>query len=101
MSRATVFSLLLATLLVSFPLYGQAPPDPGPTLEAMGKVSFLAGRWEGSGWFQMGPGPKQEFTQTEVVEPKLDGLVFLVEGIGTSKADPSKQVQPRPRRHRL
>lgn len=92
MPRATVLSHLLATLLVSLPLHGQAPPDPGPTVEAMRKVSFLAGRWEGSGWFQMGPGPKEEFTQSEVVEPKLDGAILLVEGIGTSKANPQKQL---------
>lgn len=92
MPRATVLSLLVATLLISHPLPGQAPPDPGPTIEAMGKLSFLAGRWEGGGWFQMGPGPKEEFTQSEVIEPKLDGAILLVEGIGTSKADPEKRV---------
>jgi hypothetical protein len=39
----------------------------------------------GEGWAQMGQGPKEEFTMSEVVEPKLQGSLLLVEGIGYAK----------------
>ena len=51
----------------------------------MKAVAFLEGRWAGEGWIQMGPGPKEEFSQTEVIERKLDGGLLLIEGIGRSR----------------
>ncbi len=49
---------------------------------AMKKLSFLAGNWEGSGWV-MGPdGQKHVFQQTEAIMPGLDGVIMTVEGIG-------------------
>lgn len=67
-------------------------PDPAPVLDSMKRVSFLEGRWAGDGWIQMGPGPKEEFSQTEVVERKLDGGILLVEGIGHSRTPEPKKV---------
>jgi mono/diheme cytochrome c family protein len=40
----------------------------------------------------MGPGPKEEFTQTETVESMLDGAVMLIEGVGHSKGEGPKKV---------
>src|SRR5436190_4203777 len=51
----------------------------------MKKVDWWVGHWKGSGWIQMGPQGRQEFTQTETIEAKLDGLVLIVEGMGKSK----------------
>ena len=49
---------------------------------AMKKLSFLAGDWQGSGW-AMGPdGQKHSFNQTETIRPGLDGVIMTVEGIG-------------------
>ncbi len=42
-----------------------------------------AGRWEGEGWMQMGPGEPKKSNVIEIITPKLDGLVYLVEGRGT------------------
>lgn len=53
-------------------------------MEAMEKLSFMAGTWEGKGWTQMGEGSKETFDVHETIEKKLDGLVYLVEGHGTS-----------------
>jgi hypothetical protein len=53
-------------------------------LEAMSRLSFMIGEWQGSGWFQMGNSPRESFQIQEKIEKKLDGLVYLVEGHGTT-----------------
>lgn len=53
-------------------------------LEAMNQLVFMIGAWEGSGWFQMGNSPRESFEIREMIEKKLDGLVYLVEGHGTT-----------------
>jgi hypothetical protein len=84
---------ILVVVFAVVPLRAQSPPpDPAPVLEAMKAVAFLEGRWVGEGWIQMGPVAKEEFSQTEVVERKLDGGLLLIEGIGRSKAPEAKQV---------
>jgi hypothetical protein len=60
-------------------------PDAAKQKEAMSRLSFLVGRWEGDGWFQMGPGERQEFRQTEEIGWKLDSLVIQVQGHGVGK----------------
>jgi hypothetical protein len=52
--------------------------------EAMHKLSFLAGHWSGPVSISRGGGGALHLTQSEEVEFKLDGLVLLVEGKGTS-----------------
>jgi hypothetical protein len=47
---------------------------------AVGKLSFLAGRWSGPATIRRGPGEALHLIQTEDVEFKLDGLVLLIEG---------------------
>jgi hypothetical protein len=64
---------------------------PAPTAsqamrDAMARLKFLVGSWKGDCIMQMGPGPAEEVAQIEVVEAKLDGLVLLVEGVGTSRS---------------
>lgn len=54
--------------------------------EAMQKLAFLAGHWQGPITVQMGPGEPLHLTQTETVEYKLDGLVLLIEGKSTDAA---------------
>jgi len=55
----------------------------------MKKLDWFVGRWKGAGWIQMGPQGKHEFTQTETIESKLDGLVLVIEGLGKAKEDGS------------
>lgn len=54
--------------------------------EAMQKLAFLAGHWQGPITVQVGPGEPLHLTQTETVEYKLDGLVLLLEGKSTDAA---------------
>jgi hypothetical protein len=55
----------------------------------MKKLDWFVGRWKGTGWIQMGEQGRHEFTQTETIESKLDGLVLVIEGSGKAKEDGS------------
>lgn len=63
----------------------QNPVDAAGQRAEMKKVDWLVGNWSGAGWIVMGPGGPKEFTQTEKIEMRLDGLVLIVEGEGKSK----------------
>ena len=80
---------LWLTLLCISPiaLLAQAPAS-GQRAE-MKKLDWLIGNWKGTGWIEMGPKGREEFTQTEAIQGKLDGLVLLIEGQGTPKGDGS------------
>ena len=52
-------------------------------VEEMKKVQWLAGKWEGEGWMMFGPEEKHTFFQTETVTSKLNGLLLVIEGLGT------------------
>ncbi|MBX7170821.1 MAG: DUF1579 domain-containing protein [Pyrinomonadaceae bacterium] len=43
------------------------------------KLESMVGQWKGSGWIQQGPN-RENFTGTEMVQRKLDGLAILIEG---------------------
>jgi hypothetical protein len=60
--------------------------------EPMRGMSFLIGRWSGSGWIQRGPGAKSTFTQTETVQARLEGAIVTVEGVGKDEADGGAEV---------
>lgn len=60
--------------------------NPGQRAQ-MKKLDWLVGNWEGEGWIQMGPQGRREFTQTESIQSKLDGLVLVIEGQGKAKED--------------
>jgi hypothetical protein len=63
------------------------PPSTVPAqAKAMQACAFLTGHWSGQGWISMGPGQRYTFHETESVEPRLGGLVLLLEGTGTDPA---------------
>ena len=59
--------------------------------EKMKVFANWAGKWKGEGWMQMGPGEPKKSTVEEKIEPKLDGTVYLVEGVGKSMNPETKQ----------
>ena len=65
---------------------GQQGPDTAAQKEAMKKLAFLVGKWEGDASVVTQKGPVK-VRQTEQVQYKLDGLVLVVEGTGR---DPQK-----------
>lgn len=57
----------------------------------MVKLEKLVGQWRGSGWIQQSKN-REEFTGTEVVQAKIDGLALLIEGKFTDKNNSSKVI---------
>ncbi len=73
------------TLLCISPFALFAQPSALSQRAEMKKLDWLVGRWQGTGWIQMGPQGRKEFTQTETIQSKLDGLVLVIEGQGKAK----------------
>jgi hypothetical protein len=88
--------ILAGTILlgVAMTVSAQQPAMGGNRVqrEAMQKLSFLIGRWDGQVAILRGPGEPLKLTQRENVESKLDGLVLLIEGQSTA-ADGKEQFQ--------
>jgi len=84
--------VLAAALIAVAGICGRAADEPTAKeaqRQEMQKLDWLVGRWKGTGWIQMGPQGHHEFTQTETIEAKLDGLVLIIEGVGKAKEDGS------------
>jgi hypothetical protein len=76
-------------LLVCLVLAGMVSASYAQPSEAMGKEKMKifeawSGKWKGEGSMQMGPGEPKKSTVEETIEYKLDGMILLVEGLGTS-----------------
>jgi hypothetical protein len=80
---ARVLALGAALLVTGAAGPGAAqPPAPPPAQrEAMKKLDFLVGRWEGGGWMEFAPGQRRTFKSTETVQSKLDGLLLTIDGM--------------------
>lgn len=50
--------------------------------DAMRKLAFLVGEWEGQAWAQRGPGSRTELRQTESVRFSNSGHALVIEGTG-------------------
>lgn len=74
---------IIASLLTLLALSAHAQrPDTSVQHQAMAKLSFLVGQWQGPATVTRGPGAPIKITQTEQVEYRLDGLVILIQGTG-------------------
>jgi hypothetical protein len=86
---AAVF--LLTGVVAASP--AQPPTAPAAQRDAMKKLDFLIGQWQGEGWMEIAPGQRRTFKGTEVVQSKLDGLLLAVEGLHHGPAgDKGKEV---------
>lgn len=72
---------------ISAVAFGQENNPTVAQIEAMKKLDFLVGNWQGSGWMLIPGGKRETFQINESVQMKLGGLVLLVEGLGKSKDD--------------
>ena len=61
-------------------------------LQEMKRLDFLIGEWRGEGWTEFTPGQRRTSPVTELVQPKLGGMILLVEGLGKKKA-PGQQEE--------
>jgi len=88
MKRFLIRSLLFTLIVVAaHPAHSQAP---GPSVAQMKRLDFWIGEWKGDGWIEMIPGQRHTFVQTESVQPKLGGVLLLIEGLGKRKAMPGE-----------
>lgn len=72
-------------ILMFAPVQAQGPPVPTAQIEAIGKLAWMAGEWEGSGWTEYAPGMKSTFKSQESVELRLNGVALVVEGYHTAE----------------
>ncbi len=77
---------LLKFLMLAAAACAQQAPDLAAQRDAMKKLAFLVGKWEGDANVVTQKGPVK-VRQTESVQYKLDGLILLIEGTGR---DPEK-----------
>lgn len=84
-------NLMKITLIVGFWLSFQLPARSQAEYELneaiqkkMSTLSFLEGKWKGSGWMLGQDRQKKTFVQEETVEFKLSGTLLEVEGLGKS-----------------
>jgi hypothetical protein len=50
--------------------------------EAMRRLAFLEGEWEGEAWIESGPGERRRLRQTETVRYSNSGHVLVIQGTG-------------------
>ncbi|MCG8650866.1 MAG: hypothetical protein MI861_13590 [Pirellulales bacterium] len=90
-----IYSVALA-LIGILPICAPAQPPSQPTeatRQAMAKLNFLDGRWEGTGTLTMGPGRKENCRVIESCQFKLQRSVLVLEGQGTiASTDGSSQI---------
>lgn len=95
MSMAAALVLLSTSLVASVQPPAQ-PAQPAPVTaasgvqssEAMKRLDFLVGEWEGAGWIQMGR-EHATFRQRETVRTAAGGTVIVIDGLGRS-TDPAQ-----------
>lgn len=79
---------LLILLIISFqiPAWSQVSYELNlDNQRKMAPLSFLEGKWKGSGWLMGEDRVRQNFEQEELIEMKLSGTILQIEGIGTAE----------------
>lgn len=75
--------LVAVVVCASVPFSAQS--EPSEAAKAMQRLSFLEGRWEGTGTMSLGPGQKADAKVVEVGQFKLQKSVFMLEGTGQAE----------------
>jgi hypothetical protein len=75
-------ALALQACLVASVAAQPAAIDTAGKRQAMEKLAFIVGDWEGEATASLGPGRQVRLWQTEWVRPKLRGQILAVEGVG-------------------
>lgn len=70
--------LLLILIGIGYSFSGHAQSE----TEKLEQLSFMIGDWEGEGWILGRDQAKHSFHQTELIQPKADGMALMVDGLG-------------------
>lgn len=77
--------IFILAMFVTIVATAQNPFQPKKeTVDALQKISFLTGSWQGTGWIQMGK-EKHSFNQTENIISKVNGTIIQIDGLGTDE----------------
>jgi hypothetical protein len=79
--RAVIVTAVAGILFLAGSPAPAQMPDGSASRAAMQKLDFMVGRWKGGAWMLRGT-ERVNTEMTEVVERKLGGVAFLVEGLG-------------------
>jgi hypothetical protein len=90
MKKLAAFLLLSILPLIT----ASAQTHPASAPPEMKKLDFLVGQWKGEGWRELRPGQRQITTVNESVQRKAEGLVLLIEGLGTTKMPDKPEEVP-------
>lgn len=93
MRKPVLAVLLLSAAAVTLAQAPRGAPTGDAERAAMAKLDYMAGRWEGEGWMDMGGG-RNGFRGSETVQKKLRGVALLVEGDFTGKLGSTGQEGP-------
>ena len=72
---------ILGFVIAAIGYQGHGAGAPPAELEAMKKLSYMVGKWEGSGWAMGRDGKRTNVEGGETVQMKLQGRALLVEGL--------------------
>jgi len=78
---SSIIVLALAGIAAPGTARGQEGRVPAEQQEAMKKLQFLVGRWQGESWMEFAPGQRRTSRGTETVQSHLGGLLLTIEGI--------------------
>lgn len=79
-------ALVLAAMVLAFPLAAQAPAAVAPT--AMKQLDWLVGEWRGTGSSMTGPGQQHQSGVTERATRHAGGHVLVLQGVGKAAGAP-------------
>ena len=86
-----LFSAILVALGLIVPFSAACQDSAAVQKSEMKKLASWVGEWKGTGWMMTGPGQRHTSSITEKVTSKLDGMVFIIEGRGLTKAEDGKE----------
>jgi hypothetical protein len=79
MVNIRILAVLAAIAVFGITTFGQTTDSTAVKRSQLSNLSQMVGTWRGSGWIQQRPG-REEFSGTEVIQKKLDGLAMLFDG---------------------
>lgn len=88
-----VGGLIAALLTAGWPVHAAAQVLP-PVPAQIDALAWMVGEWEGEGWTTEGPGERNEFRGTEVVERRMGGRLVVVEGAFSAWMGPDMGHRP-------
>ncbi len=85
-------SILTITVLLSIQYMSYAQNSHAvDSLKSIEQLYFMQGTWIGPGWIMKGR-KREEFVQNEVINPKIDNTILVIDGIGHAKEAEKKII---------